>query len=59
MSSRSVRMKALVLAVVIAASALAPETGRRPARAGHSTRGCMALPWQWDPHLDWNAGPAC
>lgn len=26
---------------------------------GMQERGCVLLPVQWDPHLDWNAGPPC
>jgi len=47
------------IVIVLVALAWAGYQGRSEPVQSQSSRGCVPAPWQWDPHLDWQAGPAC
>jgi hypothetical protein len=46
------------LLVIMAFAFVASPAGTK-APDGSEGGGCVAAPWEWDPHLDWSAGPAC
>ena len=67
---RSTAGRAAPLALALACVALSAPTPvasraephvptARALPVGDDEKACVLLPLEWDPHLDWNAGPPC